>query len=156
MGKRKSVILLIIVLFFISNFTYFTIKYNTVTDLYDFVTLRNLHSTINNILGYYIDEVDNDEVLYNYFRKMYEHAWYFNLSPRLHSIDIYVEDLSDIIDDGVSEEEKEHLAKTHDELKIFINKINDKISNKFRIQSLFNKANINELKDILSKPENLK
>ena len=59
--------------------------------------------------------------------------------------------ISDIPNDGITQEELNYLVSLHDKVEIFLNKINDerrKIS-LIRLQGAFRKSNVEELKAIL-------
>lgn len=151
MSKRNISILIVLILIILLFNTYYNFKLNAVVEQYDFITLANVTHNLDAITSTYDNVEDNDQILREYFSRFNTYSWYFSQSPRLNVISLELDNMSNIIDDGISQEELKYLVSTYDEIKVFLNKINDergKISFN-RIQGAFRKSNVNELEMIL-------
>lgn len=139
-------VFVLLVLFYIYHNTKF---YNTV-DSYDFVTLRNIKSTLDRILYAYENGKDNEQILLEHFDKFYTYLGYLNESPRLGGIDFEVSRMPDILDDGITEEELNYLVSVRDNLEMFLKRVNEKWSKPefLRIHGIFSKSDIKELEKI--------
>ncbi|WP_406241869.1 hypothetical protein ACF3M2_12445 [Tissierella carlieri] len=152
MSKRKLLVLLLIGIILVSLFyNYYKFKLNAVVEEYDFITLTNVSYTLKEILYVYENVDENTQVLDEYFTRFNTYSWYFGQSPRLSGISFRINTISDIPNDGITQEELNYLVSLHDKVEIFLNKINDerrKIS-LIRLQGAFRKSNVEELKAIL-------
>lgn len=160
--KKKNVIVIVIIVavIFTLGFSYHRFTCNEITDTYDWITLRNIYSTLDDILytyenQYHNQSVDENEIKNNlifveYFQQMNTYEWYLSLYPRLGDVSFHISKIAKMNDDGINEKELEYLINVRDKLKIYINKINDELEEISirRMFGIFRRSNVAELKTI--------
>lgn len=160
MKIKKAVIIIIVVMIFTLGYGYHRFSCNEITDTYDWITLRNIYSTLDDLITTYEmqyknqnvneDEVKSNLIIKEYLRQMNTYEWYLSLSPRLSSVRLYAGKISDIDYGGISIEELEYLINVRDKLKIYLDKINEELEEVSirRMFGIFRKSNADELKTI--------
>lgn len=162
---KKSRIIIIIsvaVLLLALCYSYYKFEYNEITDTYDWNTLRNIYSELDDFLDTYEKqyqnqsvyefEIKNNLLLKKYFNQMHTYEWYLSLSPRLSSVSYYIGKIADMNDGGISEKELVYVIYVRDSLKVYIDKINDELEEISirRMFGIFRKSNVAELEDIFN------
>lgn len=149
--KNLSILIIVIIVLFTLFYTYYRFKLNEVIEQYDFITLANVSSTLDELLYVYENGDESDQVFTEYFSRFNTYSWYFGQSPRLSGISFRIGSISDMIDDGINQDELNYLVSIRDKIEIFLNKINDERSNisLIRLQGAFRKSNVEELEAIL-------
>lgn len=162
---KKSRIIIIIsvaVLLLALCYSYYKFEYNEITDTYNWITLRNIYSELDDLLDTYEKQYKNRSVyefeiksnllIKKYFNQMHTYEWYLSLSPRLSSISYYVGKIADMNDGGISKKELTYVIYVRDSLKVYIDKINDELEEISirRIFGIFRKSNVAELVDIFN------
>lgn len=160
MKRRKVIIILIVVVILTLGYGYHLFTSNEIIDTYNWITLRNIYITLDDIVDTYEEQynnqiVDEDEIKSNvvfreYLHQMNTYEWYLSLYPRLNSISVDIREIADIDDEGISEQELDYLINVRDKLKIYIDKINDELEEKTlrRMFGIFRKSNVEELEAI--------
>lgn len=160
MKRRKVIIILIVVVILTLGYGYHLFTSNEIIDTYNWITLRNIYITLDDIVDTYEEQynnqiVDEDEIKSNlvfreYFHQMNTYEWYLSLYPRLNSISVDIREIADIDDEGISEQELEYLINVRDKLKIYIDRINDELEEKSlrRMFGIFRNSNVEELEAI--------
>jgi len=163
---RKVIIIIIVAVILTLGYGYHRFTCNEITDTYNWITLRNVYITLDDIIETYEkqyrnqivdeDEINNNLVFREYFHQMNTYEWYLSLYPRLSSISLDISEIADINDEGISEQELECLIKLRDKLKIYIDKINDELEGKSirRMFGIFRKSNVDELEAIFVESSN--
>ena len=162
---KKSRIIIIIsvaVLLLALCYSYYKFEYNEITDTYNWITLRNIYSELDDLLDTYEKqyknrsvyefEIKNNLLLRKYFNQMHTYEWYLSLSPRLSSVSYYIGKIADMNDGGISKKELVYVIYVRDSLKVYIDKINDELEEKSirRMFGIFRKSNVAELVDIFN------
>nr|WP_312578018.1 hypothetical protein [Sedimentibacter sp.] len=166
MKKGKITVIIIIIVIFTLGYSYHWFTCNEITDTYDWITLRNIYSTLDDLVITYEKQYNNQNVDENgikdnlifkeYFHQMNTYEWYLSLSPRLNDVKSYIGKISDIDDDGISEKELEYLINVRAKLKIYLDKINEELDEVSirRIFGIFRKSNVDELQSIFNETSN--
>lgn len=157
MKMKKVIIIIIAAMIFTLIYGYHRFSCNEITDTYDWITIRNIYSTLDDLAATYEaqynnqktseDEIKSNPIIREYFRQMNIYEWYLSLSPRLSSISLHIRKIADIDYGGISVNELEYLINVRDELKIYLDKINEEheeISIR-RMFGIFRKSNVDEL-----------
>lgn len=151
MNNRKVIFIIIAALILTLGYGYHWFTKNEIIDTYNWITLRNIYTTLDDIVDTYEeqynnqivdeDEIENNLVFREYFHQMNTYEWYLSLYPRLNSIKADIREIADIDGDGISEHELEYLVNVRDKLKIYIDKINNELEEKSlrRIFGIFRK-----------------
>ena len=162
---KKSRIIIIIsvaILLLVLCYSCYKFEYNEITDTYNWITLRNIYSELDDFLDIYEKQYQNQSVyefgiknnllLKKHFNQMHTYEWYLSLSPRLSSISYYIGRIADMNDGGISEKELVYMIYVRDSLKVYIDKINDELEEVSirRMFGIFRKSNIAELEDIFN------
>lgn len=157
---RKAFIVLIVVVILTLGYGYNRFTSNEIIDTYNWITLRNIYITLDDIVDTYEeqynnqiadeDEIKNNLVFREYFHQMNTYEWYLSLYPRLSSINLNIMKIANIADDGINKQELEYLINVRDKLKIYIDKTNGELEGKSirRIFGIFRKSNVVELEAI--------
>lgn len=162
--KKSKIIIIISVAILLLALCYscYKFEYNEITDTYDWITLRNIYSELDDFLDIYEKqyqnqsvyefEIKNNLLLKKHFNQMHTYEWYLSLSPRLSSISYYIGRIADMNDGGISEKELVYLIYVRDSLKVYIDKINDELEEISirRMFGIFRKSNAAELEDIFN------
>lgn len=163
MKKSKIIIIIsVAVLLLALCYSCYKFEYNEITDTYDWITLRNIYSELDDFLDTYEKqyqnrsvyefEVKNNLLLRKYFNQMHTYEWYLSLSPRLNSVRYYIGKIADMNDGGISNKELVYMIYVRDSLKVYIDKINDELEEISirRMFGIFRKSNAAELEDIFN------
>ena len=162
--KKSKIIIIISVAILLLALCYscYKFEYNEITDTYNWITLRNIYSELDDFLDIYEKqyqnqsvyefEIKNNLLLKKHFNQMHTYEWYLSLSPRLSSISYYIGRIADMNDGGISEKELVYMIYVRDSLKVYIDKINDELEEVSirRMFGIFRKSNIAELEDIFN------
>lgn len=166
MKTRKVIIIIIVAVILTLGYGYHRFTCNEITDTYNWITLRNIYITLDDIVEtyekqYHNQTVDEDEIKNNlifreYFHQMNTYEWYLSLSSRLSPIKLDIMEIANIDDEGISKQELEYLINVRDKLKIYIYKINDELEEKSikRMFGIFRKSNVVELEAIFTEFSN--
>ncbi len=163
MKKSKIIIIIsVAILLLVLCYSWYKFEYNEITDTYDWITLRNIYSELDDFLDTYDKqyenqstyefEIKNNLLIKEYFNQMHTYEWYLSLSPRLSSVRYYIGKIADMNDGGISEKELVYMTYVRDRLKVYIDKINDELEeiSLKRMFGIFRKSNAAELEDIFN------
>lgn len=152
MKKVNIIITVVVTLFILSGYSYYSFRYNDAIYSYDFTTLKNVCFTLNDIIDVYGAGNYDEALLKEYCDQMETLASYAQQSPHINVISFTLSRISRFEYENLSKEELDYLISVRDKLKEFNDKINLEyrgISIK-RILGVFRKPKINELKTIFN------
>lgn len=164
---KKVVLIIFLAIIFTFGYGYHRFTCNEITDTFNWITLRNIYITLDDIVETYgkqyhnqaveEDEIKNNLIFQEYFHQMNTFEWYLSLNSRLSSIRLEISKIADIDDGGISEQELEYLINLRNELEIYIDKIDNELEEKSIARvfgGLFRKSNVKELESIFGDASN--
>lgn len=163
MKKRRIIVIISVAALLLALcYSYYKFECNEITDTYDWITLRNIYSELDDFLDSYEKEyqnrsiyefeIKNNLLLKKYFNQLHTYEWYLSLSPRLSSLSYYIGKIADMNDGGISKKELVYVTYVRDSLKVYIDKINDELEETSirRMFGIFRKSNAAELEEIFN------
>ncbi len=158
---KKVVLIIFLAIILTLGYGYHRFTCNEIMDNVNWVTLRNIYITLDDIIEAYEkqyhnqaveeEEIKNNLILREYFHQMNTYEWYLSLNSRLSPIWLEISKIADIGDEGISEQELRYLINLRNELEIYINKIDNELEEKSIARifgGIFRKSNVKELESI--------